>query len=528
MDSMITLTLCVPLAACPPVQPNARVASYSWHAKIQILVCSASRRAAFLLCLAVCGFPLWAQSQTPPSPSSTSLLARYGFADEDAGYLLFDLSNGKALDTHQPLVARIPASTAKVVTTVAALQILGADYRFTTTLLTTGELRNGVLTGSVYLRGGGDPTLSTDDLREFVIALQKTGVKRVSGEFIFDESFLPTTPAIDSAQPLAVSYNPGLSALSVNYNRIVVRWRHQPNAPAFTATILSPADGGAVPVKDITVGNLSTTLDRRIKFVPNGTTLDRWLLSPTLPPHGEIDLPVKKDPGRLTALLFRTMCQQRGITLPLPQSGVAPSHAHSVQEIRSAPLPEVITQVLRYSNNLSAELIGQTATRTLLGETVQLTTSAATISNWHQKALPGTDWRTFRSLNHSGLSSLSRHSPQQLADILRYASTIHPVRVKFADLLSPPHWSKETEPIRSMVRAKSGTMSYADGLIGYLTTAKGRQLGFVILLTDFSRRAAFDATFDVRIAETPPDARAWTDRAKAFEQALVTRWVTQY
>ena len=528
MASMITFTLCASLADKPPVQPKARGASYPWRTKIQILVCSASSRVAFLLCLAVCGFPLWAHSQTPPSPPSASLLARYGFADEDAGYLLFDLSNGKALETHRPLIARIPASTAKVVTTVAALQILGAEYRFTTTLLTTGELRNGVLTGSVYLRGGGDPTLSTDDLREFVVALQKTGVKRVSGEFVFDESFLPTTPAIDSAQPLAVSYNPGLSALSVNYNRIVMRWRHKPNAPAFTATILSPADGGTVPVKDITVGSLSVPLDRRIKFVPDGATLDRWLLSPTLPPRGEIDLPVKKDPGRLTALLFRTMCQQRGITLPLPKSGIAPNHAQSIQEIHSAPLPEVITQVLRYSNNLSAELIGQTTTRTLLGEAVQLTTSAATISNWYQKTLSGIDWRDFHSLNHSGLSSLTRHTPQQLADILRYAWTIRPAGVKFSDLLSPPHWSKETEPIRSMVRAKSGTMSYADGLIGYLTTARGQQLGFVILLTDFSRRAAFDATFEVRIAETPPEARTWTDRAKAFEQALVTRWVTQY
>lgn len=484
--------------------------------------------AAFFLYLAVLGFPLWAQSQTPPSPSSTSLLARYGFADEDAGYLLFDLSNGKALATHQPLIARIPASTAKVVTTITALQILGADYRFTTTLLTTGEIRNGVLTGAVYLRGGGDPTLSTDDLREFVVALQKTGVKRVSGEFVFDESFLPTTPAIDSAQPLAVSYNPAISALSVNYNRILLRWNHKPNTSAFSSAIVSPADGGPVPVKDITVGSLSATLDRRIKFVPDGATLDRWLLSPTLPPRGEIDLPVKKDPGRLAALLFRTMCQQRGMTLPLPQPGVAPGHAHPVQEIRSASLPEIISQVLRYSNNLSAELIGQTATRALLGEAVQLKTSAATISNWYQKTLPGIDWRDFRSLNHSGLSSLSRHSPQQLADILRYAWTYRSGGVKFADLLSPPHWGKESEPIRSMVRAKSGTMSYADGLIGYLTTAKGQQLGFVILLTDFSRRAAFDATFDVRIVETPPEARAWTDRAKAFEQALVTRWVTQY
>lgn len=483
--------------------------------------------AVSLLLLAVFGLPMWTYGQAPPSLTSESLVASYGFADQDVGYLLFDPVESKTLEAHRPTEARIPASTAKVVTAVAALQILGADYRFSTSLFTMGEIRNGML-GRVYLRGGGDPTLSTDDLRKLAVSLQKTGVKRVTDAFVFDESVLPATRDIDPTQPLAVSYNPGLSALSVNYNRIFLRWNHKPNTSTFTATIFSPADGGPVPIKDITVGSLSSGLDRRIKFVPDGSTLDRWLLSPTLPARGEIDLPVRNNPGHLTALLFRTLCQQQGITLPLPQSGVVPNDAHPVREIHSAPLPDVITQVLRYSNNLSAELIGQAATRTLLGEAVQLKTSATTLSNWYQKILPEIDWQSFRSLNHSGLSSLTRHTPRQLADILRYAWTHRFGGVKFADLLSPPHWEKETEPIRSMVRAKSGTMSYADGIVGYLATARGGQLGFVILITDFSRRAALDTTFDVRIAEAPPEARAWTNRAKAFEQALVTRWVTQY
>jgi D-alanyl-D-alanine carboxypeptidase/D-alanyl-D-alanine-endopeptidase (penicillin-binding protein 4) len=150
------------------------------------------------------------------------------------------------------------------------------------------------------------------------------------------------------------------------------------------------------------------------------------------------------------------------------------------------------------------------------------------IANWYQQVLPTTDWRDFRSVNHSGLSNLARHTPRQLADILRYAWTSRPGGITFAGLLSPPHWSKETEPLRGMVWAKSGTMNYADGLVGYLTTAKGRQLGFVILLTDFSRRAKLDATFDARIPEASPEARAWTDRAKSFEQSLVTHWITQY
>src|SRR5262249_23002277 len=152
--------------------------------------------------------------------SPTSLWQRYRFTDADVGYVLFDLTDGRLIEAHRPDEPRIPASTAKVVTTTAALQILGASYRFETTLFVTGAVREGVLYGAVFLRGGGDPTLSTDDLWELASALERVGVKRVVGSFAFDESFLLTTREISNQQPFTVSYNPGLSALSVNYNRI--------------------------------------------------------------------------------------------------------------------------------------------------------------------------------------------------------------------------------------------------------------------------------------------------------------------
>jgi serine-type D-Ala-D-Ala carboxypeptidase/endopeptidase (penicillin-binding protein 4) len=78
------------------------------------------------------------------------------------------------------------------------------------------------------------------------------------------------------------------------------------------------------------------------------------------------------------------------------------------------------------------------------------------------------------------------------------------------------------------VSAKSGTMNYADGLVGFFTTHSGRQLGFAILLTDFRRRASLDATFDVRIPAAPPDSHGWTKRAKKLERALVSDWLARY
>jgi D-alanyl-D-alanine carboxypeptidase/D-alanyl-D-alanine-endopeptidase (penicillin-binding protein 4) len=189
---------------------------------------------------------------------------------------------------------------------------------------------------------------------------------------------------------------------------------------------------------------------------------------------------------------------------------------------------EIISKVLRYSNNLAAESIGQAAARRLHGGPLTLYESATVVKTWCQQTLPHVDWDGFHSMNHSGLSSATRHTPRQLAEILRYAWVNPPDGARFSDLLSPPHWGKEEEPLRQRVKAKSGTLSYADGLIGYLTTKRERDFGFVILVTDFLKRAELDATFDVRIADSPPQAHEWTARVKAFEQALIADWVQRY
>ena len=460
---------------------------------------------------------------------------RYGFESQDIGYLLFDPAQGRVLETHLADTPRIPASTTKVVVGLAALHILGPEYRFTTSLFKTGKIQAGILHGDLYLRGGGDPGLSTDDLQHFVAALKDAGIQRVAGNFFYDESFLHSTNAIDAKQPAAVSYNPGLSALSLNYNRVQLQWRHKPGGTNFQTTIWSPAKSDTLRLKAIQTGVLPKGLDRRIKFLPAApkpaasTDFDRWLLSSKLPAKGWETLPVRTDPGRLAASVFHALCQKKGIRLPAPQPAHVPDSTQPVYIHHSKPLSKLLAGVLRYSNNLSAELIGQVAARRLSGRPVSLRESAALLTNWYRTQLPQTDWRKFVCINHSGLSSLSRHTPRQLAAILTSGWRIPkqgPARgLDFLNLL-PIRGS--TQDRRTTMRAKSGTMNYADGLAGYLTAESGRQLGFVVLLTDFSRRAALDAAFDIRFASASPNAQKWTKRAKRFERKLVETWRQRY
>jgi len=457
------------------------------------------------------------------------LAARHGFAPADVGFLLFDPADGRVVDEHNAEQPFIPASTTKVATALAALEVLGGDFRFATTLHATGLVAGGVLSGDLYLRGGGDPTLTSDGLRRLVADLRAAGVTRVDGAFFYDESLFPRASEIDVLQPEAATYNPVVDALAVNYNRVVLRWKREAKARKPATTIVSPADGGALPVHGLVTGTLEPGLDPRIEFAFAPGAEPRWLLSPRLPPTGSAELPVKTQPGGLAADLFRTLATRAGIELPAPLRGAVPDDARTVAQLESAPLVEVVTGLLRFSNNLTAELTGLATSRRLTGEGLSLRASAERVARWWQDRLPATSFRDFLAANHSGLSSVTQHTPRQMAAILRHGWTAHATAPRLPDLLrtytaGADEDAREPRDGAPRVRAKSGTLLYADGLAGYLTTRRGRDLGFVVLLTDRAARSRLDATRDVRVGASPPEATDWTARAKAFERDLIAAW----
>ncbi len=502
-------------------------------------------RSLFGLAFVLTGIALWAVVfafppgvGAQPAPKALKrLLQQYRLDPQDVGYHLFRLTDGRVVDTYDADTPRIPASTTKLITARAALEILGGDYRFQTRLLVSGEVHESALHGDLYLVGGGDPTLSTNDLQGFVDALKTAGITQVSGRFAFDESFLTTTQEINPKQPIAAAYNPSVSALSLNYNRVQLRWKGRPGTKNFQTRLRSPADGIFLPVAGVSTGLIPIGRHSQDLFILDGGSTDRWLLSRQLPARGFKELPVKRAPGKVAASLFRTYCVQRGITLPQPQAAPVPTNARLLHTHYSKPLPEILSGMLFHSNNLSAELIGLVTSRTLRDLPLSIIESAALLTDWYQRRLPHADWTGFVSMNHSGLSSMSRHSPRHLTAILYTGATPTSEQtghggpnatLPLLDLLPHPEWENEWAELGEKVRAKSGTMSYADGLTGILTTRKGHQLGFALLVTDFARRAAFDTARHAEKVQTSPEAEAWTERAKAFEQALLSHWRRSY
>ena len=113
----------------------------------------------------------------------------------------FDLATGRLVEGHASDAPRPPASVAKIVTALYALDALGHDYRFRTRVLAAGPVEGGAVAGDLVLAGDGDPVLDTDGLRGLVAALRNGGLAAVGGRLLVAGGALPAIAEVDPGQP---------------------------------------------------------------------------------------------------------------------------------------------------------------------------------------------------------------------------------------------------------------------------------------------------------------------------------------
>ncbi len=488
-----------------------------------------TRLLLFVLCL--WALPAcWVSAQ---QPALQDLLAEHGLAGPDLGYIVFDPRSGAWLESHNPTTGFIPASTAKIPMAVAALEVLGPQHRFRTELYVTGELRGITLHGDLFLKGGGDPFLATEDLLSLIEDLGRQRFSSVIGNYYYDVSGFPELPAINPAQPPEATYNPGLSALNLNFNGVELNWQADQDGP-IQARAISSSDRMAVESPVIAVLPDFASLQEGELYRHRQTEAgERWLLSQVLPREGAERLPVK-DPARNTAAALRGLAVAESVFLPEAEPGRTPQGAAWLAGHESRPLDEMLRGVLRYSNNLAAEMIGLATAKAMSqrppGEALELGESAELLGAWFAARLPQTDWRGYALKNHSGLSSDSRITPAQMAAILGYA---YAKRGAPGDFLAVLPEARAAAKVNGEVEgeieilAKSGTINYGRALAGYLTAASGQQLGFAVFVSDIPRRRAYDERLATRQTDDAA-ARGWLRRARNLETALLKRWAAKY
>ncbi len=456
--------------------------------------------------------PARAGRVTPPS-SFEAIFQASGLAS-NSGCVLVDLQNGRVLEGHNPDLARPPASVTKAMTALYAQAKLGNDHRFTTSLVATGPINGGTLEGDLYLVGGGDPTLDTDGLNTLAAQIKAAGLRRITGRFYVVSSALPLIEAIDPSQPIQVGYNPGLSGLNLNYNRVYFEWKRQSGQYHVTM------DARSERVRPRVV---SATMSISRRGAPtygyeHRGGVEHWSVAQgALGNGGGRWLPVR-DPATYGAEVFQVLAGAQGITLPRAMKRERAASGTVIAQLQSADLRSIQRSMLRYSTNVTAEILGLSATLAGGGRAGSLRASAQAMGRWVAQRSRQSQPNLF---NHSGLTERSRITAKEMALFLAKPRSRNGLAgiLKEINLENGRGDGVEIPSVR--VFAKSGTLNFTRGLAGYIEKNGQQRYAFAIFSADMAaRRAATPSD------ERPAGARRWRGIAKVQEKALVYRWAS--
>lgn len=422
-----------------------------------------------------------------------------------------------------------PASVQKVLTSVAALRQLGSNYRFPTEIfvdsppaendpraevMTAGLKKTEWKAGNIYVRGYGDPSMTSERLFELVQQIHAYGIHAVEN-IIIDDGLFADPPSAGGPKP----YEAALSATALNNNcyRITV-------APGSSA---SPAFVGLTPGapyqlqnkvrtmqgyrKDlkITQSPLSETVTQGLKPVKDGQF---YLIGPaavTITVSGFIGVESEPavyyqsvpEPARYYGEVLRYLLEKEGITTSgKVLRGTTPGNAKLLLVFESKPLSEILIELNHYSSNFLAGQVlyalGQDSSG-LFRRDVALSKMASVLEKLGYKP------DEFKLLDASGLDRENKLSPEQLVKVLvdTYNDfTIAPDFIASLSRFSATGTLKNRAllPIKnqqlpagggrlnkkslaSSVWAKTGTLDGVSSIAGYLTRERNERLAFAII-----------------------------------------------
>lgn len=401
-----------------------------------------------------------------PSSATIALEVR----DLDRGHTLVSLAGDRAL---------APASTQKLVTAIAAVELLGPDYRFATRVLRSGD--------ALILRGEGDPDLQLQDLHalvaEVIASGQAEGVRRI---VVDDTVFSPQHfgPGFGSDGP-GDSFRAPSDALALHWSTVVVTVRPTKVGEPVEVDI-SPASPFVVVDSTARTGGGSLHIETSVGREGQTIVSVRGALAAG---HGPTTLRRRiADPGLTAGGAFAKMLGERlddASFDPIIERGATPVDARPVAVHESEPLAAVLESALRWSNNFTAEQVLRTLAWRASGEPGDWTHGVALLERFAAAINPEqAELATF--INGSGLTHEGRISPSLLIDVLalgeREGSPAALLRSSFASA-GEGTLHNRVPGAGDRLQAKTGTYAGASALAGLVRDPKGRRtLGFAVLI----------------------------------------------
>ena len=391
-----------------------------------------------------------------------------------------------------------PASTMKLLTTYAGLELLGTAYVWHTEVYSDGALKNGVLDGNLILKGYGDPVLDLESFWHLLSNLRQTGVREIRGDLVLDHSYFAPIVDIPGAfdGESARAYNAVPDAMLVNLKTI--SFHFQGNTQSGKVAISAEPDFSQIKIVNrlmLNQGLCQNWKDKlEYKLTPQGEDITVTFSGNYAVACDEKYLDLSLFDGSVyTFHLFRQLWQQLGGSFQGKlKIGELPVTAQKLLDHTSLPSADVIRRINKYSNNLMARQLLLTIAAERSGVPATVEGARKAISDWLlSKRL---DMPELVLENGSGLSRIERISAKHLGELLlaAYASPVMPELMSSLPVLSVDGTVKKRQTdsqFQGRAHLKTGSLDGVSTLAGYMLDEKGRR--WVIVFMANHPRAAF-------------------------------------
>lgn len=473
--------------------------------------------AKILATLALAGLSLTAQADGLP-PNVLKALKAAQIPAANVAVVVHPVDATAPLVAHNARQSMNPASVMKLLTTYAALDLLGPAYTWKTTAWTETAPVDGLLNGNVYLRGSGDPHFTIEHLWGLLRQLRVRGIQQITGDVVLDRTAF-NVPSLDPGafddKPMR-PYNVGPDGLLLNFRAL--RFTLLPDNGKPRVLMETPSEGLRID-NQLRAGNGDCGSNWKdfisVRLIPENTG-NRLEFSGTYSALcGEKALNLSPLPADAQASgLIRALWQELGGRLSgQVRAGSVPIGAKLLAQHESAPLADAVRDINKFSNNVMARQVFLT-----LGNDA----APATAERSKQRIA---DWLAARNLrfdelvldNGSGLSRLERISADSLNRLLldAWKNPVMPEFVSSMPIVGIDGTMKKrlnASDATGRAHIKTGTLDGVKTASGYALDALGRRYAFTFLI-NHQKAQAGSAAIDALLV--------WVAQRRVGEKAPV-------
>ena len=400
-----------------------------------------------------------------------------------------------ALVAHQDEVALNPASTMKLLTSYASLDLLGTNYRWKTEVYSDGKQKNGVLEGNLYIKGYGDPSFMIVDFWRLLNSLRQLGINEIKGDLIVDNSYfsLKLLPTNNFDAETTRAYNATPSALAINLKAVSFRF----DSDESQVTIRPEPDLAEVKVRNLLkITNIDCATWRnnlRYEVRANGDGSQVTFSGEYASNCGGkyLDL-LALDENHFTLAIFQQLWRELGGSFSgklrvINAPDALPSNVIKLLQQDSKTLAQILPDINKWSNNLMARQLLLSIAAEKLGSPATEANGALLVNRWLNTL--GLNFNELVIDNGSGLSRIERISAQHMGQLLvnAYFSPVMPELMSSLPILSVDGTllkRMKDSGLQGRAHLKTGSINGVSTLAGYMLGSHGQRYVLVFMVND--------------------------------------------